>query len=347
MKKLTGSDIINIIKTSSKNEEVNREAQALVPQDFNEEDLVVKTFLNMFPNGFASASFQKTDKIKVASTLSSIKKEIVDTGLRKAFILLQNVRNASNEAVTLENDFNEYTPTKGVQNQIKAAQLVEFLSKYVDGQINKNILSQASEEINNGDLDQASDNIRRVFSGDNQNIRKAFVTIKQQIGEPYLLCPKGIYNLGYAVPMATSSCRDYCIDAKNHPDGTVSCNYLKWLKEGMISHEQTKHLFDTIVTEHETMNLEPGQRSKFPMSQQDSQDMRINRGVETINEPFELQFEEWRAKNKPESKPKPKPLATDAAMEILLKEYREVFDEDELDVLEQQLREAMGDETEE
>jgi hypothetical protein len=142
--------------------------------------------------------------------------------------------------------------------------------------------------------------------------------------------------------MEISSCRDYCIDSKNHPDGTVTCNYLKWLKESMISHEQTKDLFDTIKTEHETINLEPGQRSKFPMSQQDSQDMRIKRDVETINEPRELQLEEWRSNNKVE-KQKPKPLATDSAIEILLKDYREIFDDEDLDVLEAQLRESMGE----
>lgn len=353
MKKLAGTDVIVLIKAAINDSAVLKEAQTLQASDFNADDLIVNYFFNAYPNGFSSNEFSNSDKTAVATTLDSmtrIKKEITNQGLRKAHNLLQNVRNASNEVVLLENSVNEYYPESGVETQFKAAKLVSFLSKYVDGQPNKIALSSAVSDINSGNLESASKTIHKIFSNAGMtNTRQAFVTIKNQVGEGYQMCAKGIYQSGQPIPMAMSNCREYCIDARLEPDGTVGCNYLKWLNENLITQEQACNLFDKLpagVKDVEYMNLDKGVRTKFPMSDQDSQDMRIIREEEKTKEitmkPWEEQLE--KANEKPMEKfEKPKPLASDSAIELLLQDMRDVFDEDELDTLEEEIRAITGE----
>lgn len=352
MKKLTGTDIITLIKASSTNEEVLREAQSLNREDFNNDDLVVKTFFNSFPEGFASKKFSEADRTKVAATLANVKKEISNYALRKAHNLLQNIRCADNEAVQVENLFNEESPDTGFESQLKAAKLVLFLSKYIDGQKNKEILADTHKQINKGLIKEASENIHEVYSGSPKNLRMAFVTVKNQIGEGYQLCPKGIYIWGQARPMALSNCREYCVDARLRPDGNVACNYLKWLNDTLITQDQAVNLGDKIDYDKdgiEYMELEKGKRTHFPISDQDSLDMRVVREKEADIKPWEEKLEATRdkaeqnkAKNAKENK-KVEPIASDTAIELLLKDKREPFDEDDLDNLEELIRKAVGE----
>jgi hypothetical protein len=349
MKKFAGTDIIFLMRKAMQDDTLLKEAQYLNHGDFNHDDLLVNFFFNAFPNGFASKNFNREACIKTLDVMENVKKEIFNQGIRKAYSCLQNVRNASNEAVQLENLASEYQSENKLKAQLKAAKLAEFLSKYADSQAMKNELSAVTEEINSGKLTEASDNLRQIFSKHNNlsNIRTAFVTIKQQIGEAYQMCPKGIFQTGQAFPMAISNCRDYCVDARLHPDGSVGCNYIKWLNENVITQEQALNLFNKMPVEQETVNLEPGQRTKFPMSDQDSQDMRMIRLEDVTNrvttKPWEEQLEAVHKKDKEAPKVKVKTLATDEALEVLLKDCRDVFDEDDLDTLEEQLREAMGE----
>jgi len=137
------------------------------------------------------------------------------------------------------------------------------------------------------------------------------------------------------------------VDSRLNPDGSVGCNYVKWLNDHVITQEQALNVYDKMPVEQTTSNLEPGQRTKFPMSDQDSQDMRMIREeklTETVTtKPWEEQLEASHKKNNTDTKEKPTVLATDEALEKMLKTVREVFDEDELDTLEQQLREAVGE----
>lgn len=344
MKKLAGNDLIILMKTALSNETVLKEAQSLTKDDFNNEDIIVNCFFKAFPQGFSS--FDKTAS-KSVETIDAVKREVINQGLRKAFHNLQSIRNASNEAVRLESEISGAVEVN-FETQLKTAKLLSFLSKYTDGQNNRTVLSEALQDLNKSDLDSASDKVHSIFARLNpaSNIKTAFVTVKQQIGEGYLMCPKGIYQSGKPIPMAISNCREYCVDSRLHPDGTVSCNYLKWLNENLITQEQAKNLFDTMDygSEYETMNLEKGQRTKFPMSDQDSQDMRIFRdknvlvdGLKTWEEKLETQH------GQPEKKTESKSIASDKALEILLKDVRDVYDEDELDTLEAMLQAELGE----
>jgi len=350
MKKLTGSDVITIIK-ASKDQNVLNDAKELSLNDFNQDDIIVKTFFASFPEGFKSNKYASSNIDVLATELASFKNEIVNYGLRKAHNLIQNARAAENEAVKLENSTIEAQTMSSFDSQLKAAKMINFLSKYIDGIDKKKALAEAYSLIMKKDLDNASDTIREVFSGVKRNTRTAFVTIKNQDGEAYQLCPKGIYIWGSPRPMAISNCREYCIDAKLHPDGTVSCNYLKWLNDTMITHKQALNIGDSMdyndgKTEIEYMELPKGVRTKFPMSDQDPQDSKIDRSVKSnTEESWESQLEKEHKKFNLDNKQNQKKtqIISDAAIELLLNDVREAFDEKDLDALEAEIRKSMGE----
>lgn len=350
MKKLTGSDVITIIK-ASKDQNVLNDAKELSLNDFNQDDIIVKTFFASFPEGFKSNKYASTNIDVLATELTSFKNDIVNYGLRKAHNLIQNARMAENEAVKLENSTIEAQTMSSFDSQLKAAKMINFLSKYIDGIDKKKALAEAYSLIMKKDLDNASDTIREVFSGVKRNTRTAFVTIKNQDGEAYQLCPKGIYIWGSPRPMAISNCREYCIDAKLHPDGTVSCNYLKWLNDTMITHKQALNIGDSMdyndgKTEIEYMELPKGVRTKFPISDQDPQDSKIDRSVKSnTEESWEAQLEKEHKKFNLDNKQNQKKtqIISDAAIELLLNDVREAFDEKDLDVLEAEIRKSMGE----
>jgi len=343
MKKLTGSDIITILKSSSKNSDVLKEAQNLTIKDFNTDDPGVKMFLSAKPDGFKFVLAEDCEPL--SDLLSGINKEIFDKGMRKAFSHLQALKGQNSEAITLETSINEEKIQADGYTQLKTATLLESLSKFAKSSKHSKTLAEASGLVSKGNFQEASDCVRNVFAEANpeKNIKLAFTTIKNQVGEAYQLCPKGIYIWGQPRPMPLSDCREYCIDVRLHQDGTVGCNYLNWLNQNLITQKQALNLHDKIKQSQDTMNLEEGQRSKFPMSDQDQLDARINRKDNLENEPWEEQLTKSHKKFEKIKKDKPEVIVTDAALETLLKDVRDIFDDDELATLEERLREAMGE----
>lgn len=342
MQKFSGNDIITIIRTSQKNNEVLKEASSLNRSDFND-DLLVDYFFEAHPDGFASAEAPYS---KTADALSLIKKQIVDRGIRKAFFNVQLLNgNHQNLAATLENEVGQYHSANSFKKetmQNKTAGLTNFLSTYVSGEKNKTLLKAASKKIEENSYQEAAELIKSAFINTTDGMTKtAFVTVKQQIGENYQMCPKAIYQSGRPIPMAISNCREYCIDSRLHPDGSVGCNYVKWLNENLITQKQALNLFDTVKISQETMNLEKNQRSKFPMSDQDSLDSRIKRENNTSEQSWEEQLEQSH-KITPKTAEPSDVVYTNSALEKLLENCREVFDEDDLDFLEARLNEEMG-----
>ena len=343
MKKLTGSDIITLIKTAESKPEIINDLKTLTASDFNSEDILVNYFFNCFNNGFSNAKFASSDGFRqTADAMELIKSEVSSVGLRKAYNLLQNIRNTFNEAVEQENLILKTDKAEDGQMQIKAAKILNFLSKYVDGNENKSKIKKALSDVHTFNIKNASNEVREVYSSLNpsKNVKLAFVTLKNQVGEAYQMCPKGIYNQGAAVPMALSNCREYCIDAKVNVDGTVGCNYLNWLNSQLITQNQALNLFDKMHIDQETMNLEKGDRSKFPMSDQNAQDSRIKRQESNTGESLENQLSSLNAKETKNITKKKTKVLSDKAIEALLKDTRDVFDDDELDTLEEQLRMA-------
>ena len=358
MKKLAGNDVIVLMKAAMSDNAVLKEAQALSSDNFDNDDLLVKYFFKSHPQGFASKSFLSNNRVAISSSIDSltkIKKEIVNQGLRKAHNLIQNINHSDNLAVELENSVSNFEKDSSFQLQVKASNLLNFLSKYIDGASHKEAANRACKKVNAGKLDEAVEDIRKIFSSKNpgDNIRKAFTTIKQQIGEGFQMCPKGIYQTGFPIPMEISNCRHYCIDARLHPDGTVGCNYLKWLNENLITQEKALNLFDKMdydKDEIEFMNLDKGVRTKFPKSDEDSQDLRILRDEKLTKDitmkPWEEQLAKQHVKENSSdyrdlTPTKNSIVASDDAIEKILSDIRDVFDENDLDTLEEQIRAAV------
>jgi len=114
-----------------------------------------------------------------------IKTEVSSVGLRKAYNLLQNIRNTFNEAVCQENLILNTDKIDDGQMQIKAAKILNFLSKYVDGNENKNKIKKALSDVHAFNIKVAAEEVREVYSSLNpsKNVKLAFVTLKNQMGE--------------------------------------------------------------------------------------------------------------------------------------------------------------------
>ena len=344
MKKITGSDIVTIIRASIKNSKVLNEARSLSKDDFNNDDPCVKFFFSVNPNGFKTASCNKNIQ-ELANIIEKYSNEILETGLRKAFSNIQTLREATSDAIKLESQLLENNDQANAYTQFKTASLLNSLSKYCPSKNKSEKLKTASSLICAEKFEEAGEIVKNVFAGSNplSNVKLAFTTLKNQPGESYQLCPKGIYIWGQPRPMPLSDCREYCIDARLHQDGTVGCNYLNWLNKSLITQKQALNLFDTMKQAQDTMNLAEGERTKFPMSDQDPQDSFIIRNVEVEDAPWETKLARKHEKSTKSPVKKPAVIVTDQALETLLKDVRDVFDDQELDTLEEQLRNSMGE----
>jgi len=162
------------------------------------------------------------------------------SALRTAFNNIQNYRNINNEVVKLERTASTNN-SKG-QNQYEAAVIVKFLMKDASSIQERNSLVSAYEAIIEGDdmaLDAASFRLRNIMANymPERNIRTAYTYIDTQANEPFLMCPKAVYQTGKAIAMEVSKCRDHCIDSRVTQDGKISCAYQSWLKVAELNHQ--------------------------------------------------------------------------------------------------------------
>jgi len=121
------------------------------------------------------------------------------------------------------------------KNKLIAVKTIDKLCKQSANEHEKEQLRKIKACILNGDsnnLDIASVRVKNIFASyiPNQNIRVAYTTLRQQDGEAYQLCPKMVFQIGYAVPMELSKCREQCIDSKISPSGKIICGYADWVK---------------------------------------------------------------------------------------------------------------------
>jgi hypothetical protein len=96
------------------------------------------------------------------------------------------------------------------------------------------------------------------------NVRVAFYeNPRAQDEEPYQLCPKARHQIGHAVPMPVSSCRDNCIDSRVTRDGKISCAYQDWLQRAADNHINVIERLDEVHPEDNAknrLNLKDGER---------------------------------------------------------------------------------------
>jgi len=191
---------------------------------------------------FASA-IENMEKIRTASKLINI---------RKAFEIVK--------------DFSfENTGAK----QIKALDLISKLEENSTSDTEKYSFAKAKRAILTGEdkaIDAAAFRLQQIFASEvkHPNIRLAFYENgRAQNEEAYQLCPKARHQIGHAVQMPVSSCRDNCIDSRVTKDGKVGCAYQDWLVKAADNHINVINRLDEVHPEDNAknrLNLKDGER---------------------------------------------------------------------------------------
>lgn len=290
---------------------------SLENDDFDHADPIVDKFMNMGGPKHVVKIFKinSPDDITesmhhLASTLQETRLALVRKELRKIFASLQSVLDTDNDAVKLERTaskiktasrgFHQGESLCGVESLLKIANRKEY-----------NTLVDVEKMISAGGyvfLSRAAEIVKDMYESYStpRNTRVAYTTLATQDGEPYLMCPKGIYINGQAVPMETSKCRENCIDSRKERDGSVSCNYQAWIKQSFQTHDVVMGRLDTTRhpdNEANLLNIEEGKRKRhddevgyerlFEESNLDSAKLRKKEFSKTDN--MEKQLSELKA----------------------------------------------------
>ena len=258
----------------------------LEDEDLNDSDPVVKDFIN--DGGCKGVvkimRFVKpedgTEVIEKLSSLvyrlNSIRTANRNNLLRQIFAAIQTARGVDNDAVRFERIASKMPTGSRGYFQAEAVSAIDYLlSDTLNAQEKRTLLAakNGTLEGTNETMDAAAFRLRSIFAStvpEDKSVRVAYTTLRTQFGEPYLLCPKGKYTLGHAVPMETSKCRENCIDSRVASDGSVSCQYQAWLKSA-DTHEKAMARLD--VQRHpdnelNLLNIAEGKRAR-PMTETD------------------------------------------------------------------------------
>lgn len=159
----------------------------------------------------------------------------------------------------------------GVKNQlVSLSNLGRLISMFQGEDAVVKQLTAAREAVLSGDptqYDAASFRVRSAFASQSpdQNTRIAYTTLETQGGEKYQLCPKAVHQIGRAIPMEISKCRDHCIDARLTRDGRVGCAYADWLRVSADNQHLVNRRMDTIRhpdNETNRLRIYEGERGK-------------------------------------------------------------------------------------
>ena len=249
---------------------------SLENDDFDHADPIVDKFMNMGGPKHVVKIFKinSPDDITeamhhLASTLQETRLALVRKELRKIFASLQSVLDTDNDAVKLERTASKIKTASRGFHQGESLCGVESLLKIANNK-EYNTLVDVEKMISAGGyvfLSRAAEIVKNMYESYStpRNTRVAYTTLATQDGEPYLMCPKGIYINGQAVPMETSKCRENCIDSRKERDGSVSCNYQAWIKQSFQTHDVVMGRLDTTRhpdNEANLLNIAEGKRKR-------------------------------------------------------------------------------------
>lgn len=244
--------------------------------DFDHTDPIVDKFMNMGGPKHVVKIFKinSPDDITeamhhLASTLQETRLALVRKELRNIFASLQSALDIDNDAVKLERTASKMKTSSRGFHQGESLCGVESLMKIANNK-EYNTLVDVEKMISAGGyvfMSRASEIIKNMYESIStpRNTRVAYTTLATQDGEPYLMCPKGIYINGQTVPMETSKCRENCIDSRKERDGSVSCNYQAWIKQSFQTHDVVMGRLDTTRhpdNEANLLNIEEGKRKR-------------------------------------------------------------------------------------
>lgn len=233
----------------------------------------------------------------------------------------------------------------------------------------KEALSKVRSLVLSGDqaqLDAANFRLRNVFASrvsTESNTRLAYTSLSTQFGEGYQLCPKSVHQIGKAIPMEISKCRDNCIDCRVTRDGAVTCAYADWLRKSADNHElvearleRVKHnlngtTLNKIGAPDPIKNWE-GQleeiRDKYPEAKEKSMETTLGdtdkglfghqgEAIKRIQELLESKKDSGKTREEALETDRTNEDYDDETLEQMLEDEREPFNEQELDMMIEEL----------
>jgi len=221
---------------------------ALTKSDFDVNDPIVSKF---FDNGGLDNAMHiirlkpeesHSKMVECYNNLYMHRTALVANNLRKAYNALQNAIDSSNDAVRIERIANKVEQKSSGFWQIESLNNIDISLKIANVNESKS-LKYARDLVLSGDKDfynTAATIIKSIFSEiyPKSNTRVAYTTLRTQDNEPFLMCPKGLYQGKHTVPMEVSKCRENCIDSRVSKDGVVSCAYQDWLNAAFEPHDK-------------------------------------------------------------------------------------------------------------
>ncbi len=206
-------------------DEIDNPFELLSDNDFDDEDPAVKHFSN---EGGCKTVIKliKVDP-QPFEKLSTLANNIAKIRFAHRMNIIRNTFSAIQAAMK---------GNEGGKKQLQAVEALEVLACDASSPAEQRQFLKARESVLAGTrdhLDAAAYRVREVFSSyiPKPNVRTAYTTLSTQGNEPYLMCPKGTYVYGHAVPMEISKCRDNCVDSRATVEGGISCAYHEWLKK--------------------------------------------------------------------------------------------------------------------
>ncbi|MBS1722377.1 MAG: hypothetical protein JSS66_05160 [Armatimonadetes bacterium] len=175
---------------------------------------------------------EQGDEVKgLMRKLTAAKEKDLDAGLREVFAAVKHARGSA-------------------EHQWYAVARLEELAKECTDQqrqaldaVKRDVLAGTEESF-----DTASFRLRNVFASrvPESNVRLAYTSLSTQFGEGYQLCPKAAHQIGRALPMELSKCRDNCIDSRVTREGVVTCAYADWLRKAADNYKASEDRIERV-----------------------------------------------------------------------------------------------------
>lgn len=239
--------------------------------DFDPEDETVDAFKSM---GGPAAIVEMADKHDIHNLkechnkLSKIRLASRRAILRYAFSSIKSAEDNNEVANKMEKVAYKLPSGSKGYHQVEALKAIDELIKDTLDRTELSALNNARGYVLSGnEYKSAGKIVKSLYDVIMPTTRLAYTSLSTQNNEPYLLCPKGKVELGHAVPMEISKCRENCIDSRVSKDGVVACAYQDWLRVVADSHEKMEKRLNTTrhpLNEENLLNLVDGERSKKP-----------------------------------------------------------------------------------
>jgi len=269
---------------------------SLKKNDFNIEDPIIDKFFG--DGGFDlinKAKGMDSDKthahfVMCYQNLHNYRLANLRTNVRAAYNNLQNATNNNNDAVKMERVANKVENKSTGYWQIESLKAIDAAEKFASS-TEKKTLRFARALTLRGEktyLETAAELVKDIFelNTPKNNTRVAYTTLQTQDNEPYLMCPKGLYQGKHTVPMEVSKCRENCIDSRVAKDGTVTCAYQDWLKVAFEPHAKVMSRLDVHHSpdnEENALELKEGERSKKLTEDEFGYETRFDKSTQGAN----------------------------------------------------------------